>query len=376
MTTKQRIACLAPILAHYSGLGCRNARDLERWLVLELGAVDALEAWRKHGSHRTRAIAPATIYHILAGNLFVSGLQSLLCGLILGANNVIKVPTGALSQISAHDGGPFFRPVSEVEIQLRKFVAALPQSLQKLVAISPEFDAAALAHADAVIAYGTDETITKIRVQTRADQIFLGYGLQVSVMWLGKLKRWNTLQLAAIAHDICIYDQMGCLSPQAIYLERGSSTKRFCTALARAMKAEMARLPEPSVLTPGERGKMAEAIDLAQALGHEVWPAGQVTGAIILDPRVEFQFSCLHRTIVVHEVKPEQLPRALGGVRGKISTVGVVEKLSPALQELFIDLGVKRFCSVGRMQHPPLSWHHDGRPAISDLVRWVDDEIA
>jgi len=24
------------------------------------------------------------------------------------------------------------------------------------------------------------------------------------------------------------------------------------------------------------------------------------------------------------------------------------------------------------MQRPPLSWHHDGRPTLADLVRWTD----
>ena len=37
--------------------------------------------------------------------------------------------------------------------------------------------------------------------------------------------------------------------------------------------------------------------------------------------------------------------------------------------------GVSRVCSLGRMQLPPLTWRHDGRPALGDLVTWTDFEL-
>ena len=36
--------------------------------------------------------------------------------------------------------------------------------------------------------------------------------------------------------------------------------------------------------------------------------------------------------------------------------------------------GVTRVCPVGRMQDPPLTWRHDGRPALGDLITWTDWE--
>jgi hypothetical protein len=27
------------------------------------------------------------------------------------------------------------------------------------------------------------------------------------------------------------------------------------------------------------------------------------------------------------------------------------------------------------MQNPPLTWRHDGRPSLGDLVRWTDLEL-
>jgi hypothetical protein len=46
-------------------------------------------------------------------------------------------------------------------------------------------------------------------------------------------------------------------------------------------------------------------------------------------------------------------------------------------EELVTELarwGVTRVCPVGEMQNPPLTWRHDGRPALADLVTWTDWE--
>ncbi len=90
-----------------------------------------------------------------------------------------------------------------------------------------------------------------------------------------------------------------------------------------------------------------------------------------------FQPSCLYRFIYVKAV--QSLSEALEGAnrwRGKVSTVGLA---APALraEELVRELaqwGVTRVCPLGQMQAPPISWRHDGRPALGDLIFWTDWE--
>jgi hypothetical protein len=90
-----------------------------------------------------------------------------------------------------------------------------------------------------------------------------------------------------------------------------------------------------------------------------------------------FQASCLYRFIYVKGV--ESLSQALQGaeaIRGKVSTVGLASSPERA-RELATELarwGVRRVCPVGQMQHPPLTWRHDGRPALAELVTWSDWE--
>jgi hypothetical protein len=63
-------------------------------------------------------------------------------------------------------------------------------------------------------------------------------------------------------------------------------------------------------------------------------------------------------------------------VRGEVSTVGIAagEEKSRELAAQLAAWGVTRICPLGQMQNPPLTWRHDGRPALGDMVTWVDFE--
>jgi len=41
----------------------------------------------------------------------------------------------------------------------------------------------------------------------------------------------------------------------------------------------------------------------------------------------------------------------------------------------FARWGATRICPLGQMQNPPLTWRHDGRPALGDLITWTDFEL-
>ena len=63
-------------------------------------------------------------------------------------------------------------------------------------------------------------------------------------------------------------------------------------------------------------------------------------------------------------------------VRGQVSTVGLAasgEKAELVATE-WARWGATRICAIGQMQNPPLTWRHDGRPSLGDLVTWTDWE--
>jgi len=55
----------------------------------------------------------------------------------------------------------------------------------------------------------------------------------------------------------------------------------------------------------------------------------------------------------------------------KLSAVSHSSPLTPEIVAYFSNFGVSRFCPTGDLQNPPLAWHHDARPRLADLVRWI-----
>ena len=72
-----------------------------------------------------------------------------------------------------------------------------------------------------------------------------------------------------------------------------------------------------------------------------------------------------------------RLCRVRMSIRGKVSTVGIAVP-EEKVQEIATQLarwGATRVCPLGQMQNPPLTWRHDGRPALGDLITWTDLEL-
>ena len=369
MTTRQRLDLLAS--AHPRLFPRRGLLHLLR---TELGHVDALDAWvrRSGDSTRVRAQAPRLIYHLCAGNLAVSAWTSLAQGLLLGAHNVVKLPSE--------------RDDSSAQREILDFIEALPEPLRPLVEVHPTLDPEILRRADVVVAFGSDATMQEIRAQTRWDQKFIAHGHALSLLWMADPNELTSAQARACAIDILTYDQLGCLSPQAIYLPTATDFGALSQKLCRALETHWRKL-DPQPLRPlSVAARIVEARDLAHALGHRVWlpPNGHLGWTLIFDPDPTFRPSPLHGVIYLRPVDEAHIETALASVAGRISTVGIAGigskgkpstgKLSSRLQTAFLNLGASRFCPAGHMQFPPLTWHHDGRASLGDLVRWIDAE--
>ena len=98
---------------------------------------------------------------------------------------------------------------------------------------------------------------------------------------------------------------------------------------------------------------------------------------MVYEADARFQTSCLNRFIYVKSVR--NLTEALHGadaVHGQVSTVGLAaaEHQVPELATQLARWGAARICPIGQMQNPPLTWRHDGRPSLGDLVTWTDWE--
>ena len=116
--------------------------------------------------------------------------------------------------------------------------------------------------------------------------------------------------------------------------------------------------------------------DLPIAL--RLWQSEDSTAwTVVFDSDPRFQHSCLNRFIYIKPVRKfADVLHFAEPVRHQVSTVAIAATDSQAMDyaRQLAAWGATRICQVGKMQEPPLAWRHDGRPALGDLVTWVDFE--
>lgn len=361
MTTRDRAQDLAAVAAHFSLLGRTTAEDLLAWVKAELGHEQALDDFVPWGGHHARALAPGVILHIVSGNTPHAALQSLVAGLLLGSRNLVKIPSAGLPEVE-------------------EFARHLSPELADLVECSPELPGAWMSRADAVIVYGSDDTLATLRARVPAGKIFLGYGHKLSfgVVFDDPGGR----SCAPAAADASLFDQQGCLSPHVFYVRNGGfpgGARAFAGGLAREMAAFNERHPRGPLAVEDAAAvanlRAAYRFRAANDASVALWEgSGAMDWTVIYEEDPWFVASCLHRVVFVKPL-PDNLAEAAGPALPFLGAIGI-HPATAAHARALLPLRPSRICALGRMQAPPWTWHNDGRPRLAPLVKWVDFESA
>jgi hypothetical protein len=356
--------------------------NFQALLAQELGDVRRLDAMSAAPDEPPRhrmalALGPEFLVHITAGNIPNPALMSIALGLLMRSAQFVKCARGSsfLPRLFAHSIYDFDHKLGAcLEIaEWRGGNSALEEVL--------------FAEADCVTATGGDETLTAIRARLPVSTRFVGHGQRVSFGYVAGavLSGPGARKIAAAAsEDVIAWNQLGCLSPHVIYVQRGGEVmpKPFAELLADELERREATEPRgdlPAELAVNIASRRAiYEVRAAHSLDTHVWRSPNSTAwTVVYEEDARFQLSCLHRFIYVKAVADlAEAMRAADPVRGKVSTVGIAAPDDQA-QEIAATLarwGATRVCPLGRMQNPPLTWRHDGRPALGELVTWTDWE--
>lgn len=323
------------------------------------------------------AVGPEFVMHIAAGNLPNPTLMSMVLGLLTRSAQLVKCASGAtfLPRLFAHS---LYEADHKVGACLE--VAEWPGGHQAL-------ESAVLAEIDCLTVTGSNETLAEVRNRLPANVRFLGYGHRASLGYITReVLREETISslVSQAADDVVAWDQHGCLSPHVIYVEeRGQvESDKFAERLALELKVREATEPRGAV-SVAAAGAIASKRALYETLAvhradAKIWAStGSTAWTVVFEHDVRMQLSCLNRFIYVKPVP--DLAAVLQGIdslRGKISTLGLAAGADRTreLAPIFARWGVSRICPLGQMQNPPLTWRHDGRPALGDLITWTDFE--
>lgn len=371
---------------------------LRRWIASELGSVSALDrpVPTREGVLR-RAVGPEWMFQVYAGNVPAVPVWPMLTALVL--------KSALLAKTSSQE--PVLAP------HLARAIAEEDEALGRCLAVvwwkggTAELDRAALAEAPAVLAFGGEAAITSLARQGRPDARAVFHGPKVSLAYLGRgaLSRANLAGAARrLALDVSLYDQQGCLSPHAVYAERGGAVTPvdLAAALGEALQDSARALPrrEPA---PAE----AAAVQLyrtqarfdAAMLGFPPQPPGLAPSGppppaaenrvlasesgtrwtVVCESGARFQPGPTHRTIRVHAIAgPEEFERAIAPSVRFVEALAL-EETNPRRENLaarFAALGIPRIAAFGALQRPSPLGTHGGVRRLEPFVTWVTVESA
>jgi hypothetical protein len=348
-----RVEAIAFAAREFPWLGDLTPSSIQQWIALELGTLLDANTPQTYGDHHCSARALSPILHVVSGNTPHAGIQSLTRGILVGGKNRVKLPRQGLPEFD-------------------HFVRLLPAELQPET--SNSLHAAWIEEAEALVVFGSDETVEFFAKHVSPRQRLLAYGHKVSLGLV--MGSFDANVIEGAVRDVLVFDQLGCLSPQLFYVAGDSA--EFAKGLAERFNelflsdsavAEWTSEIAGSLRSCREEWKFRAATEP----GIQVWESSEsLDWLVIHDPNPGLVSNPLYRTIFVKPV-PADLQSVLTPIRRQLSTIGVHPVNSNAV-ELAIQLGAQRVCPIGRMQKPAVTWHHDGAPTLANLVRFVDIE--
>ena len=348
---------------------------LTKWIASELGSAAALDRPAPGpGNVLRRALGPEWMLQIYAGNVPTLPVLPIYSALIL--------KSALLAKTASQE--PFFAPL------LVRTIAEVDERLGACLAVvwwkggSNELDRAAYTAAPAVLAFGGEESIASAGRLVRPGTALVLHGPKVSLGYVER-RALNYAALRGLTHraalDVSLYDQQGCLSPHAYYVERrGEVTPaKFAEALGSALEARVKDLP-PAPPTEEDAARIQmyraqarfEAARVLESRGRTDW-------TIVLEDRAGFEPGPAHRTVRVHAVEgPEEVARALRGMTRHVEALGL-EARGPErvrLAAYFAGIGIPRIAAVGTMQRPSPLTAHGGVRRLLPFVTWSTVEAA
>jgi len=242
---------------------------------------------------------------------------------------------------------------------------------------------AAFLRADAVVVTGSNATVTAIARRCPPGVVPIAYGHRISIAIVGRdATAGDALHRAAagLAQDVAFWDQLGCLSPVAVWVIDSDprANARVAEAIARGLAVAEEHWPRGAVDTASAAQLRVErdAARMRQNVGVRTDAASAWT--VVCENDAKLRPAPLHRFVRVHPcASVGALAEALEPLRGQLTGVAAAGwgREHTDLLDLCARLGASRICSPGALQTPPLAWHHDNHGVLTPLIRWCDMEL-
>jgi hypothetical protein len=244
----------------------------------------------------------------------------------------------------------------------------------------------ALFEADCICATGSDETIASVQSRVKPPRRLVADGHRLSIAAVVPPESADhRIDLAErLAVDIALWDQLGCLSPIAVFSvdPEPSRAAAFGEALAVALAIAEKDWPRGSIDASAAHAiaQQRTEAELRRAAGRAVaiHASDSTAWTVIVEDDPEPRPAPLYRFIrVVPVADAEHLLNAIEPLGTHLAAVAIegFGEGTAGLARALANLGASRVCAPGSLQSPPLDWRHGGRGVLAPLARFTDIEL-
>jgi len=335
---------LLPALVETSRLSPEGLVEGLRWMLEGAGGEAAAALAARAAAPGSPAALPWGAA-VLAGNLPGLALQAVLPALLAGRPLLVKSareePLFAAALVAA---------LAAAEPALGEAFAAVA-----FAGDDEELTGAALANAGRVVAYGGAEAIGALAA--RLGPRLLAHGPKASVALIGR-DADPVGAGRALARDVALYDQRGCLSVHAVYSD--ADPRELGDALAWGLALEHGRLP-PGPLESTAVAAVQQLRGAADLAGRLIPRLDLAQGTVVIDPEPRFLPSPGLRTVRLHPVADlADALAALDSWRGKLQGAALAGESAWRLEAPLRSLGLSRVAEAGRLQAADATWANAG----------------
>lgn len=302
------------------------------------------------------------VLHIMAGNIPMAGLFTMLRSIITKNVTIAKLPKRdpvtvllyALSILDEDEENPVSKSLT---------IAYWGQDSEAAARI--------IKNANAVCVWGRQDAVVAIRKMLSSGQELLEFGPKRSISIVFNDANLEEVSMR-IASDISFYDQEACFSPQQIFVAADICEKiiePLCFYLNRAAKL----LPKVFTSLDVVAYRNMSMLE-SEFLGDQVIHGTDNVWAIICKQKISIpEDHPLSRTIYLYPFKDTSEIECI--IDKDVQTAAIFPlKRYYEIADKFTRLGISRIVESGMSNRPRVGFAHDNKKVLSRLVDWVTVE--
>ncbi|WP_023602902.1 aldehyde dehydrogenase family protein [Aliivibrio logei] len=330
----------------------------------DLGSLHIIDEWIPQGDCYIKALPKGKSVHLLAGNVPLSGVTSILRAILTKNECIIKTsstdPFTATALVSSFIDVNADHPITR-SMSVMYWSHNEDMSLPKKI----------MNHADVVVAWGGDEAIKWAVKHSPHHVDIVKFGPKKSLSIIDDPED-ITAAATGVAHDICFYDQQACFSTQNIYYI-GNKLNLFIDELEKKLNVYAKILPK-GCQSFDEKAAFTLTEKECLFAGYQVRKGENQSWIIIQSPLDAFGNQPLSRSVYIHQVSSiEDILPFIN--KNTTQTVSIAPwESSFKYRDELAKHGAERIVESGMNNIFRVGGAHDGMRPLQYLVNYVSQE--